>query len=517
MDDDNLVVGPFNKDTRPAFASLLVDTEREIALLQQVAIQARTSINRCSPISSLPPEALLEIFMLCCQPNYNAIGGVDSQGICPLRLSAVCRAWRDLAWTTSCLWSVIILMKRNFCHHASHLEEILASWIERAGNHSLSIRYEAKSNRLLHLLAQKKSKWMNVSITILASEYLHGVIEDHEYFPLLQHLSICVLASSSGPSFLRDSLHGLEDLDIFNTTSLPKITHLHVPKYIQRFNSNSMWSQLRTFSVSTIGAEGLCKILDLARSLEVFNTDSLEPHSGYQPLTVIHSNLRHLILKEVYSTVLNDLLSKPYISTPNLEDLTIEMNYGSPDSASLSNFMTSFHQLQRFSVKYYDSKDPNQTFNWLLNIPSLTKLDVETSASEIINFASALGRPASTGTEPEYFPLLIDLTITLRHLLKGNLMMKDIVEMLAYRSSGVSPSILRLKTALLSMAYVPFTKENFETVQATSLGDLVLTMVDPKGLSQSWYILFFSLIYSIQEPTSGKMEIGDCKNLLMIF
>ena len=80
--DDHLVE-PFTQEIRPTLGSLLIDTEQDI------------------PISSLPPEMLSEIFVLCCQPKYNAIRGVDIQGICPLHLSAVCKAWRDLAWTTS--------------------------------------------------------------------------------------------------------------------------------------------------------------------------------------------------------------------------------------------------------------------------------------------------------------------------------------------------------------------------------------------------------------------------------
>jgi hypothetical protein len=38
MADDNILVGPFNKDTRPPLELLLADTEREIARLQQIAI-----------------------------------------------------------------------------------------------------------------------------------------------------------------------------------------------------------------------------------------------------------------------------------------------------------------------------------------------------------------------------------------------------------------------------------------------------------------------------------------------
>jgi len=86
-------------------------------------------------------------------------------------------------------------------------------------------------------------------------------------------------------------------------------------------------------------------------------------------------------------------------------------------------------------------------FKWLLNILSLTELDLETSTSASTNIVSALGKPASTETKTEYFPLLVDLTITLWRYYKGNLMMKDVPEMLAYRSSGLSPSISRLKSA----------------------------------------------------------------------
>jgi hypothetical protein len=499
MVEDNLV-DPFINETRPTLELLLVDTEQETARLQQevgrlqqVAIQIKTSINRCSPISSLPPETLSRIFMLCCQPKYNTIGGVGSQGICPLRLSAVCKAWRDLAWTTSSLWSVIILIKPK--PHALHLEGILASWIKRAGNQPLSIRYEAQSNDLLARLTQDTSKWMNVSMFLaLESSF---VIEKCKYFPLLQHLSIRVRAESPRPVIGEGYLFGFEHLDIFNAASLPKITHLHVPKFLRCLKPDLMWSQLRTFSVSTIGYEGLCKILDFARFLEVFNANSLEDHYSYNPPTVIHSNLRCLVLKGVYSTVLNELLSKPDIGTPNLEDLTIEIYRGNPDSTSLSNFVASLHQLWRFRVKYDDeyNEDPDWILKWLLNIPSLTELNVSISERASANLVSALGNPTSTEAKTEYLPLLANFTITVDRRLDRNPTMKDIAEMLAYRSSGLSPSISRLKSALIYDAYTyQFTPEDFNTFRTASLGDLALTMVDRESLSQSWYSLFFSLI-----------------------
>jgi hypothetical protein len=203
-------------------------------------------------------------------------------------------------------------------------------------------------------------------------------------------------------------------------------------------------------------------------------------------------------MKGVNSHILDKLLSTQGISTPNLEDLTIKMNccwHNYPDSTFLSNFITSLHHLQWFKVVYYDD-NPKWVFNWLLNIPSLSELDFQIPTSALANIVSALGNLTLTETTITYLPLLVHLTITFSHFYKINLMIKDIPEMLPYRSSELSPSISRLKSALLywTQASVPFYKEDFEAFQMVSLGDLAFTMVDQNGLSQPWCTLFFSLI-----------------------
>lgn len=130
-----------------------------------------------------------------------------------------------------------------------HLEKILASWITRAGNQPLSIRYDVNGNGLLErfIRFQDTKKWKNVSI-FLPSESV-SVFKKSFFFPLLEHFSIRVRGS------LGSNINGLEDFDIFNSLSLPNITRLHVPKYLWCFKPNSMWLQLKTFSASTIGHE----------------------------------------------------------------------------------------------------------------------------------------------------------------------------------------------------------------------------------------------------------------------
>ncbi|THU75539.1 hypothetical protein K435DRAFT_576113, partial [Dendrothele bispora CBS 962.96] len=53
-----------------------------------------------SPIHSLPPELLTEIFMLSFNSN-----GLESPIGPAFRLGAVCSRWRTLALSTPCLWS----------------------------------------------------------------------------------------------------------------------------------------------------------------------------------------------------------------------------------------------------------------------------------------------------------------------------------------------------------------------------------------------------------------------------
>ncbi|KAF8264480.1 hypothetical protein EI94DRAFT_466671 [Lactarius quietus] len=58
-----------------------------------------------SPISSLPPEVFTAIFSLACFPGTSSLGGEPDHHLVPLRISHVCRRWREIALNQPLLWS----------------------------------------------------------------------------------------------------------------------------------------------------------------------------------------------------------------------------------------------------------------------------------------------------------------------------------------------------------------------------------------------------------------------------
>lgn len=62
----------------------------------------RLEQNALAPISSLPPEILAIIFSFLC---WQSLGRDSGHNLAPIRLSHVCRHWREIALNQSLLWS----------------------------------------------------------------------------------------------------------------------------------------------------------------------------------------------------------------------------------------------------------------------------------------------------------------------------------------------------------------------------------------------------------------------------
>ncbi|KAK7022327.1 hypothetical protein R3P38DRAFT_2533140 [Favolaschia claudopus] len=94
---------------------------------------ARRALNALSdPVARLPVEVASDIFRLCV-PDDQEYAQPDPR-MAPLLLLRICHQWRAIALARSALWATIELdMSR--VEQAKHL----TSWLDRAGNHSLSL------------------------------------------------------------------------------------------------------------------------------------------------------------------------------------------------------------------------------------------------------------------------------------------------------------------------------------------------------------------------------------------
>ncbi|KAK7048922.1 hypothetical protein R3P38DRAFT_1881799 [Favolaschia claudopus] len=104
-----------------------------IRTLQIRRSDARRALNALSdPVARLPVEVASDIFRLCV-PDDQEYAQPDHR-MAPLLLLRVCHQWRAIALARSALWATIEL-------DMSRVEQAkqLTSWLDRAGNHPLSL------------------------------------------------------------------------------------------------------------------------------------------------------------------------------------------------------------------------------------------------------------------------------------------------------------------------------------------------------------------------------------------
>ena len=75
-----------------------------------------------APISALPTELLLEIFMGCLPEHPE-----PSRKVAPLLLCRVCSKWRAIALAQPQLWTSLFLGRRQ------HSLKLIGTWMARSG------------------------------------------------------------------------------------------------------------------------------------------------------------------------------------------------------------------------------------------------------------------------------------------------------------------------------------------------------------------------------------------------
>jgi hypothetical protein len=88
----------------------------------------------------MPQDVLSEIFSSCLPSEHNAL--IDPAEA-PLLLGRICRHWRDVAYSTSMLWSSMHIPCLDYLHAPptmiSGLERTVEAWVERSSTCPLSV------------------------------------------------------------------------------------------------------------------------------------------------------------------------------------------------------------------------------------------------------------------------------------------------------------------------------------------------------------------------------------------
>ncbi|PPQ65326.1 hypothetical protein CVT26_000042 [Gymnopilus dilepis] len=191
---------------REQLVSVEAEVEAVTAALKNLVRKAHLLKERINELYSpfvrlLPPEIIAEIFIFCLPPfNLTEDSPPASEDTAtPLRIGAVCSAWRRIAWTTPSLWATLILRLTSSVKLSSQTA-LIHEWLSRSGQLPLSIRFIATeevswvnvtSEGMMTAIAEYASRWRNVDIRLPSMCYRHlPSCKDAEDFPLLESLSL---------------------------------------------------------------------------------------------------------------------------------------------------------------------------------------------------------------------------------------------------------------------------------------------------------------------------------------
>ncbi|SJL17720.1 uncharacterized protein ARMOST_21281 [Armillaria ostoyae] len=281
-----------------------------------------------APVRRLPRDILLEIFHSVCdswwqdddyaEEDDSTHDNLDMTG--PLWvLGSVCGLWRDILHTSPASWARYVLVKSPFSKHAP---EILQTYLERTGEHPLSlvaICYSpnlAEDGEIMSLLVQSSYRWRNVCIRTHAHHMHH--LESVPHFPVLQTIEIDIFDDYGCPAEMSSDIC------------------LKAPQLWQATLQSQWIDQFRLPSGITHYSGYITCVEDLQLLSQLPKLRTCHLQSSETSLTdaapVVMAELRQLYVED--SDTLNIL------TAPMLQSLTIvAVSQGSPSSSGISPFL----------------------------------------------------------------------------------------------------------------------------------------------------------------------------------
>ncbi|KAF9528692.1 hypothetical protein CPB83DRAFT_854119 [Crepidotus variabilis] len=326
----------------------------------------------------LPPEIISEIFVCCLQipQPSEALGKVDSS--IPLRLGAVCSAWRSIAWTTPHLWAAVSLHLRSALTIASQAT-LLREWLARSGHLPLSIWLSSSEDvpwavtnaeGILKAINDYSNRWQNVDIRLPSACYRY-LPPPEEHLPILQSITL------RPPGGQGDRTHRV---NIFNT---PQLTRLSLQcLYLRSIRFN--WEVITKLELESFYVDECLEMLREAINIVEFTVRRIlggDDRHTLPEATIVVPALTTLKIENDKGTDLATLFTK--IHTPALRELSFSAdNVGSVPVPHMITLLTD-SQCSLEVLSLSSCSLPEAGLESLLStIPSLRELHLNLPGSE---------------------------------------------------------------------------------------------------------------------------------------
>ena len=149
-------------------------TSEECLTLSTPGSVQSTAAYSQGPISRIPPELLLEIFIRCVELEELSSSDVLQVSRSPLLLGQICHLWRNLSLDNPILWTRLTILCPTLDGKESYIDGI-KQWLDRSGTLSLAIwcaKLVTFGKRCIFLSSGPTQYFSNVFKKIFALYYI---------------------------------------------------------------------------------------------------------------------------------------------------------------------------------------------------------------------------------------------------------------------------------------------------------------------------------------------------------
>lgn len=357
----------------------LVELLQEELTRRASEIRVKINLSHSAINRQLPPEILGTIFEAYVDdPSYEDFLYEADVADCratsgnPLLLGAVCRTWRDIAWSTPRLWTSLTVHV-DFARQPTQTR-LTQEWLARSGKLPLSIRlvdYKQRNDDinlirpLISAINQYAQRWRNLHIHLPTCMFpWFKPVGNH--VPMLEYLKV-----EGKHHFANDDWMDENTRDLLWLGDTPSLKYLSTSR-ISLINLKVGWENVTHFAGENVSIAECLEIVRRAPLLEhcVFqstsgSTEDLPPPSA--PILV-----QRLRTFSVTFPNQGGLALMQSVTSPALETLAVV----GPLSGCLPAFFVRSHcPLQRLSLTFFGD-DPKCLIDLLRTQPSLTALSL---------------------------------------------------------------------------------------------------------------------------------------------
>ena len=306
----------------------------------------------------------------------------QSQAFCMLRLGAVCKKWREIAWATPELWTSLRMpdIPEGSSPSFSLQVELAKEWLGRTANLSLDISLETQLSsrnpkfnlhvgKLIEAINSYSGRWQCLDICI-----------PKMYLSLLHNLSSETVQNE--PERLQHlRLHGFRLLQksriAFNADGDPlKPTKVTLGLlYIRLLRIN--WENVTSLTCTFLFMDECLELIRLAPKMTDFAVSIAEGHDNLTTPSVplIHSQLRKLTIAHNHAITMGFLFSK--LTLPSLESFSYESDSAMAiQSNILIELLERSHPPLRHLYLARISMNNQNFIDLMTRIPQLEELEI---------------------------------------------------------------------------------------------------------------------------------------------